>query len=67
MLKEYILNGDFGLREFEWAKSHGYDHRIRIDSSGKAFVIGDWSWNRNNPDRLECIEPMMERDGVYKC
>jgi len=55
---------DIQQQEVLWAEKNGYRHRIKIDSSGKAFVIGDWSWNRHH-EIMETIEPLMQRDGIY--
>ena len=48
-------------REVEWYRRHGrYPERIRRDLSGTAYVIGDWSWNRNHPNKSEVIEYRMK-------
>jgi len=53
-------------RETQWYRSNGhYQERVRIDRDGQQYVVGDWSWHRNHPEKSECIEPRMERDGVY--
>jgi hypothetical protein len=45
--------------EVAWYQIHGkFSDRITQDSQGVEYVIGDWSWNRHNPDRNEMIEPV---------
>lgn len=49
------------LREVVWYQQHGkYRERIRKTNEGELYVVGDWSWNRNHPDKHEEIEPQME-------
>ena len=51
--------------EVQWYKTHGkYPDRIRREYSGrgKEFVIGDWSWERENPGRWEKIEHRMHAE-----
>lgn len=48
--------------EVAWYRIHGKypERRIRTDSMGKPYVIGDWSWHRGgNP--VEYIEDQMTR------
>lgn len=46
--------------EVEWYRRHGkYPERIKPDSAGVLYVIGDLSWNMNRPDKLERIESAM--------
>ena len=47
--------------EVNWYAKHGkYDNRIKQDSNGAAYVIGDWAWNRNNPNKPEYIERQID-------
>lgn len=50
--------------EVEWYRRFGKfpQHRIKRDSTGAYYVIGDWSWNRGNLARsYEVVEPDMHR------
>jgi hypothetical protein len=55
--------------QVEWYRSNGRhpDRRIVRDASGRWYVIGDWSWNRNPRAPHEEIEAAMsfELRGVY--
>lgn len=44
-----------------WYRQHGKypEDRIRRDSSGVEYVIGDWSWERKFPKRPEVIDRKM--------
>ena len=43
--------------ELAWYKLNGkYADRITKDATGQEYVIGDWSWNRLHPDRVEHFE-----------
>lgn len=58
---------DVQAREAAWYRRHGrYPERVRLTLSGEPFVIGDWSWNRDYPNRREVVEPAMRRAGVYR-
>lgn len=47
-------------REVAWYRINGkHPARISRRSSGGEYVIGDWSWNRDNPQAQEWIEPQM--------
>lgn len=35
-----------------------YPNRIRVDQFGKEYVIGDVTWNRNNPTKFESFTQM---------
>ncbi len=51
-------------REVAWYRKHGkYIERIVREFSGQGaeFVVGDWSWSRNHPDKPEIIEPLMNQ------
>lgn len=50
--------------EVEWYRRFGKfpQDRIKRDSTGAHYVIGDWSWNRGNLARShEIVEPDMKR------
>ena len=56
--------------ELLWYRSHGHYPNIRItkNSEGSIYVIGDFSWNKNNPQKQEFIEPYMASDlPLNKC
>lgn len=38
---EYLNIPDVCEMEVDWAKRHGLLHRIKLDNTGKEFVIGD--------------------------
>lgn len=45
-------------RSVAWYRVNGkYPDRIHQSSSLGEYVVGDWSWNRNYPDRQEYIKP----------
>jgi hypothetical protein len=52
---------DIQQHEVEWYRLRGKypDERIKRTASEDEFVVGDWSWNRNNPDRQEYFEPVL--------
>lgn len=53
--------------EVAWYRLHGrYSERIRLDGSGRPYVIGDWSWNQHYPHAREEVEDRMHREGVYR-
>jgi hypothetical protein len=53
---------DVQMLEVEWYKKNGkYQDRIVKDALGKEFVIGDWSWERNFPDRPEYADILMKK------
>lgn len=44
-------------RQVAWYHAHGkYPERIRFDRDGTAYVIGDWSWNKQHPDCFELVD-----------
>ena len=46
--------------ELDWYKKHGkYKERITKDANNNPYVIGDFSWNAGNKDRIEFVEPKM--------
>lgn len=48
--------------EVEWYRRYGrHADRVRVDGHGVKYVVGDWSWNRNHPDRREHIEDVLLR------
>jgi len=48
--------------EVEWYRQHGkHPDRITRNHTGTEYVIGDWSWNRQHPDRREMIESFLPR------
>ncbi|WP_047933268.1 hypothetical protein [Pseudomonas putida] len=48
------------LFELEWYRQHGkYPERIRRDSPGGDYVIGDEAWHRKFPEKREPIEALM--------
>lgn len=48
------------IYELEWYKIYGkYPERIKRDSKGQEYVIGDWSWERNYPNKPEWIDYKM--------
>lgn len=54
-------------REVRWYRNFGkYPSRIALDGTGKEYVIGDWSWNRNHRNMHELVEERMRTAGVYK-
>lgn len=53
-------------KEVAWYYFKGrYRDRVRLCGRGYLYIIGDWSWNLNNPKRPEQIETLMKTDGVY--
>jgi hypothetical protein len=53
-------------REILWYRQHGkYPERITQSRRREFYVIGDFSWNRNYPDKSEVIEPRMRAAGLY--
>lgn len=58
---------DVQAREVEWYRRYGkYVQRIRRCTAGREYVVGDWSWERNHPDKDEPIEWRMQLAGVYR-
>ena len=53
-----IAATDIQRREVGWYHRFGKypNERIRKDGNGNEYVIGDWSWSRNYPDKDETIE-----------
>lgn len=51
-------------KEVDWYKANGLFNRLRIDSKGNIYVIGDWSWNQMHPYQQEYIENRMKHE-VY--
>ncbi len=50
-------------REVDWYRKHGkYTDRFAKNALGRFYVIGDFSWNRANPDRPEKIEAQMKQE-----
>jgi hypothetical protein len=48
-------------KELEWYKEHGkYKDRIHARHKDSEYVIGDFSWNKKNPERPEYIEVYMK-------
>lgn len=40
----------------EYRESGKYPRRITTDINGNEYVVGDWSWNIQNPNSEEYIE-----------
>jgi len=54
---EYETNREFEIR---WYRQFGkYPERITKDRSGQQYMVGDWSWNRNYPEKAETVEPLL--------
>lgn len=54
-------------RETEWYQIHGqHMKRLVRDSEGVWYPIGDWSWNRENPEKPEYIEPAMRDARIHE-
>ena len=54
------------IAELEWYRKFGrYPERIRKDSLGLDYMIGDYAWHRKHPDRQEFVEERMRHEGVY--
>lgn len=53
---------ELAAEEVRWYRKFGrFPERIKKDSSGIEYVIGDWSWNRSqSTEKQEAIEPIME-------
>jgi hypothetical protein len=57
-----FLSNTLTNREFEirWYRQNGkYSERIARDGHGQLYLIGDWSWNRNYPEKAETVEPLI--------
>jgi hypothetical protein len=55
-------------REVAWYRISGrHATRIKRDTSGQPYVIGDWSWNQERFGEEEYIESRMRSAGVYLC
>jgi hypothetical protein len=55
-------------REVAWYRIGGrHADRIKRDTWGQIYVIGDWSWNRERFVEEEYIESRMQSAGVYLC
>lgn len=63
-LKEkLILHLKLYRAEVDWYRRYGKhgESRIRQNRDGVNYVIGDWSWNRLYPEKLEFVESAMSR------
>lgn len=56
-----LLCGDPRAFEVAWYRKNGKHpkERIKLDSNGCQYVVGDFSWNRNTTRPQEYIEPDM--------
>jgi len=46
--------------EVSWYLKNGaYPERMRLDSGGFKYVIGDYSWNLKHPNKREYVEGLM--------
>ena len=70
------MNKTYSAREVAWYRMNGrFPQRIKRDSRGREYVIGDISWNRGIKSNIKCphcgkslsesfekIEKKMEKD-----
>ena len=47
----------------DWYRKNGkYPERIRTDGDGVEYIVGDWSWERMNPDKPEYVDLTLTRN-----
>ncbi len=58
------MNTTYRQQELAWYMKNGKhgESRIAVDSNGDRYVIGDFSWNKTNPNKKEFIERDSEFD-----
>lgn len=58
-----MTHQEYQQAEVDWYRANGrYRDRVRTDSSGRMYVVGDEDWNRRHPQQQEWVEAHMSAE-----